>query len=162
MSHFNSLSSILNKNKWKVLIMWMKRNPDTCLTLEGYKYVLDEIKTSDKLVKADEMTRCYILVSMANNFVAKQTNMKAVLTTKMAEGSSVMKHVLNMMSFLNELEILMVLQTLPYSFKLFCYNYNMNKMDLSLKKLLNEMTIEESIISSFCSIHNGKIRGFIF
>ncbi|KAK4721378.1 hypothetical protein R3W88_011611 [Solanum pinnatisectum] len=56
----------------------------------------------------------------------------------------------------------MVLQTLPYSFKLFCYNYNMNKMDLSLKKLLNEMTIEESIISSFCSIHNGKIRGFIF
>ncbi|KAK4706692.1 hypothetical protein R3W88_033758 [Solanum pinnatisectum] len=99
--------------------------------------------------------------------------MKAILTTKMAEGSSVMKHVFEYDELLNELEILVlplikesrveiVLQTLPYSFKLFCYNYNMNKMDLSLKKLLNEMTIEESIISSFSSIHNRKMRGFIF
>nr|XP_016439761.1 PREDICTED: uncharacterized protein LOC107765609 [Nicotiana tabacum] len=58
------------------------------------------------------------------NRAAKQTTMKALLNTKMAEGSSVRDHVLKMMSLLNELEVLeavidkefqveMVLQTFP-------------------------------------------------
>ena len=143
----------------------------------------DETKAYDKWVKADEMARCYILASMANvlqhqhqsmtsaydmleslkemfgeqNRAAKQTAMKALLTTKMAEGSSVREHILKMMSLLNELEILgavidkesqveMVLQTLPDSFQQFRLNYNMNKMDLSLAKLLNELQAAESII----------------
>ncbi|KAL3370916.1 hypothetical protein AABB24_007773 [Solanum stoloniferum] len=83
--------------------------------------------------------------------------MKAILTTKMVEGSPVKDHVLNMMSYLNELNILgvaidkesqveMILQTLPNSFQQFHLNYNMNKMDLSLAKLLNELTTVESII----------------
>ncbi|KAH0720370.1 hypothetical protein KY285_005172 [Solanum tuberosum] len=89
-----------------------------------------EIKTYDKRV--DEMARCYILASIANvlqhhhqslksaydmlkspkemfgeqNRVAKKTAMKALLTTKIVEGSPVKDHVLNMMSYLNELEIL--------------------------------------------------------
>ncbi|XP_070014141.1 uncharacterized protein [Nicotiana sylvestris] len=129
------------------------------------------------------MARCYILASMANvlqhqhqsmgsaydmleslkemfgeqNRAAKQTAMKALLNTKMAEGSSVRDHVLKMMSLLNELEVLgavidkesqveMVLQTLPDSFQQFRLNYNMNKMDLSLAKLLNELQAAESII----------------
>jgi len=129
------------------------------------------------------MTRCYILASIANvlqhqhqsmtsaydmleslkemfeeqNRAAKQTAMKAILTTKMVEGSPVKDHVLNMMSYLNELEILgaainkesqveMILQTLSESFQQFRLNYNMNKMDLSLAKLLNELTAAESII----------------
>ncbi|KAH0765334.1 hypothetical protein KY285_001205 [Solanum tuberosum] len=78
------------------------------------------------------MARCYILASMANvlqhqhqsmtsaydmlaslkemfgeqNRATKQTPMKPLLTTKMAEGSSVREHVLKLMNYLNELEIL--------------------------------------------------------
>ncbi|XP_075080234.1 uncharacterized protein LOC142165761 [Nicotiana tabacum] len=40
------------------------------------------------------------------NHAAKQTAMKALLNTKMVEGSSVRDHVLKMMSLLNELEVL--------------------------------------------------------
>lgn len=154
----------------------------------------DEIKAYDKWVKADEMARCYILASMANvlqhqhqsmtsacdmleslkemfgeqNRVAKQTAMKAFLTTKMVEGSSVREHILMMMSLLNDLEILgavidkesqveMVLQTLPDSFEQFRLNYNMNKMDLSLAKLLNELKAAESIIK-----HQAPPVAFMF
>ncbi|XP_047263820.1 uncharacterized protein LOC107861412 [Capsicum annuum] len=129
------------------------------------------------------MAKCYIHVSIANvlqhqhqsmttaydmlkslkemfgeqNGAAKQTAMKALLTTKIIEGTSVREHVLKMMSLLNELEILgavidkesqveMVLQTLPNSFQQFRLNYNRNKMDLSLAKLLNELQAVESII----------------
>ncbi|XP_016549404.2 uncharacterized protein LOC107849307 [Capsicum annuum] len=83
--------------------------------------------------------------------------MKTLLTTKMVEETLVREHILKLMSLLNELEILsavidkesqvkMVLQTLPDSFQQFCLNYNMNKMDLSLVKLLNELQAAESII----------------
>ncbi|KAH0657751.1 hypothetical protein KY289_026499 [Solanum tuberosum] len=143
----------------------------------------EEVQAYDKWVKADEMARCYILASMANvlqhqhqsmtsaydmlaslkemfgeqNRAAKQTAMKALLTTKMAEGSSVREHVLKLMNYLNELEILgaeidkesqveMILQTLPDSFQQFGLNYNMNKMDMSLAKLLNELQAAETII----------------
>ncbi|XP_018626862.2 uncharacterized protein [Nicotiana tomentosiformis] len=115
------------------------------------------------------MARCYILASMANvwqhqhqsmgfaydmleslkemfgekNRTAKKTSMKALLNTKMAEGSSVRDHVLKMMSLLNELEVLGVVidkeSQRPDSFQQFLLNYNMNKMDLSLAKLLNEL-----------------------
>ncbi|KAH0635977.1 hypothetical protein KY290_036377 [Solanum tuberosum] len=40
------------------------------------------------------------------NRAAKQTAMKALLTIEMVEGSPVKDHVLNMMSYLNELEII--------------------------------------------------------
>ncbi|XP_047259613.1 uncharacterized protein LOC124892347 [Capsicum annuum] len=75
----------------------------------------------------------------------------------MVEVTLVREHVLNMISLLNELKILgavidkesqieMVLLTLPDSFQQFCLNYNMNKMDLSFAKLLNELQVEKSII----------------
>ncbi|KAH0716833.1 hypothetical protein KY290_013400 [Solanum tuberosum] len=75
----------------------------------------------------------------------------------MAEGSSFREHVLKLMSYLNELEILgaeidkesqvqMILQTLPDSFQQFRVKYNMNKMDMSLVKLLNELQAAETII----------------
>ncbi|XP_016549080.2 uncharacterized protein LOC107848861 [Capsicum annuum] len=102
------------------------------------------------------MTTAYdILESLKDMFreqnrAAKHTAMKALLTTKMVEETSVREHVLKMMSLLNELEILgavidkesqveMVLQTLPDSFQQFLLNYNMNKMELSLAKPLNEL-----------------------
>ncbi|XP_019241801.1 PREDICTED: uncharacterized protein LOC109221816 [Nicotiana attenuata] len=168
MSSFNPLTSILNQNKLEGpnYVDW-KRNLDIVLTAEGYKFVIteefpeklenatdDKVKAYDKWVKADEMARCYILASMANvlqhqhqsmgsaydmleslkemfgeqNRAAKQTVMKALLNTKIAEGSSARDH------------------TLPDSFQQFRLNYNMNKMDLSLANLLNELQEAESII----------------
>ncbi|XP_075078999.1 uncharacterized protein LOC142164658 [Nicotiana tabacum] len=127
----------------------------------------DQVKAYDKLLKADEMHQsmgsAYDMLerlkemSDEQNRAAKQTTMKALLNTKMAKGSSVRDHVLKMMSLMNELEVLgavidkesqveMVLQTLPDRFQQFCLNYNMNKMDLSLAKLLNELQAAESII----------------
>ncbi|XP_019248628.1 PREDICTED: uncharacterized protein LOC109227890 [Nicotiana attenuata] len=132
---------------------------------------------------ANEMTRCYILASMANilqhqhqfmgsaydmleslkamfgeqNRMAKKTVTKSLLNTKMAEESSIRNNVLKILGLLNELEVLgavidkesqveMVVQTLPNSFQKFRLNYNMNKIDLSLAKSLNELQSAESII----------------
>ncbi|KAK4716291.1 hypothetical protein R3W88_014629 [Solanum pinnatisectum] len=146
MSHFNPLSFILNHYKLECPnYMDWKRNLDIVLTSEGFKYDFveecsikpadatdEEIKIYEKWVKTNEMARCYILTSISN----------------------VLQHE---HYYLNELEILgttidkeskveMILQTLPDSFHQFRLNYNMNKMDLCLAKLLNELTTGESII----------------
>ncbi|XP_057948244.1 uncharacterized protein LOC131143902 [Malania oleifera] len=83
------------------------------------------------------------------NRAAKQTSMKELMNTTMAEGSAVRDHVLKMIGLLNELEILgaeinretqvdIVLQSLPDSFKQFFLNY-MNKFFYSLAELLKEL-----------------------
>ncbi|XP_009765482.1 uncharacterized protein [Nicotiana sylvestris] len=132
MSSFNPFTSILNQNKLEGLnyVDW-KRNLDIVLTAEGYKFVIteeclekpenatdDQVKAYDKWVKADEMAQSSVygsaydmLESLKDMFdeqnrAAKQTTMKSLLNTKMAEGSSVRDHVLKMMSLLNELEVL--------------------------------------------------------
>ncbi|XP_019228264.1 PREDICTED: uncharacterized protein LOC109209450 [Nicotiana attenuata] len=127
----------------------------------------DQVKAYDKWVKTDEIARCYILASMVNvlqhqhqsmgsaydmletlqemfgeqNRAAKQIAMKALLNTKMAEGSLVLGAMID-----KESQVEMVLQTLPDSFQQFHLNYDMNKMDLLLAKLLNELQAAESII----------------
>ena len=115
------------------------------------------------------MTRCYILTSMSNilqhqhenmaiaydmmmnlkemfgeqNRAGRQVDMRALLNTKMIEGTPVLDHVLKMIAHLNELEILgtendgesqvdIVLMFLPESFKNFCLNYFMSKGSYSL------------------------------
>ena len=93
---------------------------------------LEEIEAYQKWYKTDEMARCYILASMSNvlqhqhesmhtvydimlnlkemfgdqNRAGRQVAMKALLNTKMAEGTPVQDHVLKMISHLNELDIL--------------------------------------------------------
>lgn len=143
----------------------------------------DEKLAYQKWQKADQMARCYIMASMSNVLqhqhqnmlsafeileslkqmfgdqgrAAKQTAMRALMNTKMTEGTPVRDHVLKMMSLLNELEVLganidnesqveMILQSLPDSFQQFRLNYNMNKMNLSLALLLNELQAAETII----------------
>ncbi|XP_057948226.1 uncharacterized protein LOC131143882 [Malania oleifera] len=75
----------------------------------------------------------------------------------MAEGTPVRDHVVNMIGFLNELEILgaesdgesevdIVLQSLLDSFKKFFLNYNMNKLFYSLVELLKELQATEDLI----------------
>ncbi|XP_019235980.1 PREDICTED: uncharacterized protein LOC109216289 [Nicotiana attenuata] len=113
------------------------------------------------------MARYYILASMSNvlqhqhqsmesaydilenlkemfgdqNRAAKQTAMKALLNTKMVEGSSVLGANID-----KDTQVEMILKTLPDSFQQFRLNYNMNKMDLSLAKSLNELQAVETII----------------
>ncbi|XP_019233294.1 PREDICTED: uncharacterized protein LOC109213910 [Nicotiana attenuata] len=117
MSSFNPLTSILNQNKLEGpnYIDW-KRNLDIVLTAEGYKFVItDECPEKPENSTDDQhqsMGSAYDMLESLNemfgeqNRAAKQTTMKALLNTKMAEGSSVRDHVLKMMSLLNELEVL--------------------------------------------------------
>ncbi|XP_019264126.1 PREDICTED: uncharacterized protein LOC109241798 [Nicotiana attenuata] len=126
MTAFNTLTAILTQNKLEGLnyVDW-KRNLEIVLIAEEYKFVLDESMESayDILENLKEMFG-------DQNRTAKQITMKALLNTKMVEGSSVRDHVLKMMSLLNELEFLganidkdtqveMILQTLPDSFSNF-------------------------------------------
>ncbi|XP_019227249.1 PREDICTED: uncharacterized protein LOC109208574 [Nicotiana attenuata] len=154
MTAFNPFTVILTQNQLEGLnyVDW-KQNLDIVLIAKEYKFVLDEVcpekpredatddehKAYQKWVKADETAGCYILASMLDvlqhqhqsmestydilenlkemfgdqNRAAKHTAMKILLNTKMVEDSSVRDH--------------------------FRLNYNMNKMDLSLAKLLNEL-----------------------
>ncbi|XP_075095109.1 uncharacterized protein LOC142173421 [Nicotiana tabacum] len=105
---------------------------EVCPKKPGDDATDDEQKAYQKWVKADETAQCFIPASMSNvlqyqhqsmespydilenlkemlgdqNRAAKKTVMKALLNTKMVEGSSVRDHVLKMMSLLNELEVL--------------------------------------------------------
>ena len=76
--------------------------------------------------------------------------MRALLNTKMFEGTPVQDHVPKMIVHLNELEILgaeidgetqvdIVLMSLPESFKNFLLNYTMSKRTYSLTELLKEL-----------------------
>ncbi|XP_019244524.1 PREDICTED: uncharacterized protein LOC109224397 [Nicotiana attenuata] len=154
MSSFNSLTSILHQNKLEGpdYVDW-KRNLDIVLTAEGYKFVISEEcpekpeNATDDQHQHQSIGSAYDMLERLKemfgeqNRAAKQTAMKALLNTKMAEGSSVLGAVID-----KESQVEMVLQTLPDSFQQFRLNYNMNKMDLSLAKLLNELQVAESII----------------
>ena len=84
--------------------------------------------------------------------------MRALLNTKMAEGTPVRDHVLKMITHLNELEILgadidgesqvdIVLMSLPESFKAFRLNYSTSTGSYSLTEVLKELRATEGIIS---------------
>ena len=83
--------------------------------------------------------------------------MKALLNTKMIEGTPVRDHVLKMIGHLNEQEILgaeidgegqvnIVLISLPESFKNFGLNYSMSKGSYSLVELLKELQVAKGIL----------------
>ncbi|XP_077211934.1 uncharacterized protein LOC143847129 [Tasmannia lanceolata] len=128
------------------------------------------------------MAKCYILGSMLNvlqeqyvgmassmdsmhnlremfgeqNRSARQIVIKGLVSTKMMEGTPVRDHMLKMMGYLNELEVLgvmldgeslvdMVLASLPPSFNDFVMNYHMNKLSLTLTKLLNHLQSTEDL-----------------
>ena len=91
---------------------------------------------------------------------ARQETMRQIDNTKMTEGTSVRKHFLRMISYLNTLKVLgvdideesqtnMILQSLPKSFKEFRLNYNMNKKIYTLSELMNELVAAEDILGTF-------------
>ena len=76
--------------------------------------------------------------------------MKALINTKMAEGTSVREHILKMFDHLNTLEILggdidgesyndVILESFSNSFNQFRLNCSMNKINFTLVELLNAL-----------------------
>ncbi|XP_055806855.1 uncharacterized protein LOC129875582 [Solanum dulcamara] len=131
MSHFNPLSSILNQNKPEGpnCVDWEK-NLDIVLTSKGFKYVPveehpikqadvadEEIQAYDKWIEHQSMTTAYDMLKSLKEMLVEQN--------RAAKGTA-MKALLTT--------------------KMFCLNYSMNKKNLSLEKLLNELTAAESII----------------
>ena len=129
------------------------------------------------------MVRCYILASISNvlrhqhesmataydiilnlnemcrdqSRAGRQEAMRALLNTKMSEGTPVQDHFLKMIAHLNELEILgaeidgetqvdIVLMSLSASFNNLCLNYTMSKRSYSLAELLKELQAAEGIV----------------
>ena len=97
------------------------------------------------------------------NRASRQVAMRALLNTKMAEGTLVRDHVLKMIAHLNELEILgaeidgesqvdIVFMSLPKSFKNFRLNYSMSKGSYSLAELLKELQAAEGILGHAKSV----------
>ncbi|KAH9753635.1 hypothetical protein KPL71_015142 [Citrus sinensis] len=87
---------------------------------------------------------------------ARQAALKGIMNSKMGKGTRVRDHVLKMMDYLNEAEIQgaqiddnskidMVLESLPETFKEFKVNYNMNKRNMTLTELMNELHSAEEI-----------------
>ncbi|KAH9734858.1 Integrase catalytic domain-containing protein [Citrus sinensis] len=81
---------------------------------------------------------------------ARQAALKGIMNSKMGKGTRVRDHVLKMMDYLNEAEIQgaqiddnskidLVLESLPETFKQFKVNYNMNKRNMTLTELMNEL-----------------------
>ncbi|XP_019223614.1 PREDICTED: uncharacterized protein LOC109205359 [Nicotiana attenuata] len=108
MTAFNPLTGILSQNKLEGpnYADW-KRNLDIVLIAEEYKFVLDEVcpeKPGDDATDDEQKSieSAYDILENLNemfgdqNPATKQTAMKALLNTKMVEGSSVRDHVLKM------------------------------------------------------------------
>ncbi|XP_077221680.1 uncharacterized protein LOC143855441 [Tasmannia lanceolata] len=90
------------------------------------------------------------------NRSARQIAIKGLASTKMVEGTSVRDHMLKMMGYLNELEVLwamldgesqvdMVLASPRPSFNDFVMNYHMNKLSMTLTELLNHLQSTEDL-----------------
>ncbi|KAG8634407.1 hypothetical protein MANES_17G029910v8 [Manihot esculenta] len=170
MTSFNLLANILTQNKLEGpnYVDW-KTNLDILLTAEEYKFVLSQVcpeKPSEGASEeADEMVRCYILTSMSNVLQHQHRKMDTVydilenLNEIFGDQTSAAEtHVLKMMSLLNDMEVLVVevdmatqiemdLNTLLASFQQFHLNYNMNKVEFTLSKLLNELVAAQTIIN---------------
>ena len=87
---------------------------------------------------------------------AKQAALKGIMNSKMGKGARVRYHILKMIDYLKEAEIQgaqiddnskidMVLESLPETFKEFKVNYNMNKRNMTLTELMNELHYAEEI-----------------
>ena len=113
-------------------------------------------------------TAYYMMMNLKEMFedqkrAEKQVAIKALLNTKMAEWTPVRDHVLNMIVYLNELEIMrakidgesqvdIVLMSLPESFNNFCLNYSMDKGSYSLVELLKELQVGKGILGHAKSV----------
>ncbi|XP_042032306.1 uncharacterized protein LOC121779016 [Salvia splendens] len=133
--------------------------------------------------KANEMDKCYMLASMSTmlrhrhaamatataimqnltnlfgtrNRATKSQAFRSIMAKIMKEATSVRDHVLEMISHLNQIEVLggtidpksqvtIILQSLPPSFQQFKLNFEMNKRNYSLVELLTELQSAEDLM----------------
>ena len=116
-----NLNLVLTAEEYKFVLT------DVCRPTPGSDSLNEDVEAYHQWRKADEMARCYILASMSNilqhqhenlataydmmmnlkeisgekNRAARQVAMRALLNTKMVEGTPVRDHVLKMISHLN-------------------------------------------------------------
>ncbi|XP_077217880.1 uncharacterized protein LOC143852382 [Tasmannia lanceolata] len=138
-----------------------------------------------KWLEDNEMEKCYILGSIFNVLQQQHIGMavasdimlnikemfgeqhctirllaiRDLISTKMVEGTSIRDHMIKMMGYLNELDILgaimdaetqidIVLFSLCGSFKEFVMTCHMNKMTMSMTELMNQLQIAEDLQKS--------------
>ena len=130
-----------------------------------------------KTMPRPSYSKRYDVPSQRNVWGTKQkckTNCyEKLMSTKMVEGTPVREHVLKMISFINELDLLgaemdaetkvdAILSSLADSFNQFIMNYNMNKMDVTLSELLNMLQAESlnQLLSSSLKARSLRKRDF--
>ncbi|CAA0830832.1 cysteine-rich RLK (RECEPTOR-like protein kinase) 8, partial [Striga hermonthica] len=143
----------------------------------------EEREAHRKWHKADEMARCYILASMLNvlqqqhhtmptaadmmlslkelfgeqDRAAQFEAMRKIISYVMPEGASVREHVLKMMEYLNEIDVLggnidgeakidIILHSIPKSYENFRLDEIMNKKGYTLAELLTDLVAAEGLM----------------
>ncbi len=134
-------------------------------------------------MRSDEVCKCYILASISNVLQqqhrnmetaadilynidemfgdqgrqAKQAAIRKFMNCRMRPGTSVRDHMLLIISYINEMEIMgaeidgdtqvdMILETLPEMFDSFKLNYSMNKLSYTLTELMKELQAAEALL----------------
>ena len=92
---------------------------------------------------------------------ARQTTMRALMNSKIAEETLVGEHVLKLFDHLNTLDILggeiyveSQINIILDSFNQFKLNYNMNKINFTLTELLNTLQSAKDIIKGHLSVNS--------
>ncbi|CAA0823270.1 Unknown protein, partial [Striga hermonthica] len=147
------------------------------------QYTEEKREAHQKWHKADEMARCYILASMSNvlqqqshtmptaadmmlslkellseqDRAAQFEAMRKIMYSVMPKGASVREHVLKMMEYLNEIDVLggnidgeakidIILHSLLKSYENFRLNAIMNKKGYTLAELLMDLVAAEGLM----------------
>ncbi|XP_047949485.1 uncharacterized protein LOC125195368 [Salvia hispanica] len=125
-------------------------------------YMLASMSSVLKYQHSAMATAAEIMQNLANLFgtqnrTAKSQSFRSIITKSMKEGTSVRQHVLELMSHLNQIEVLggtidpesqvtIILQSLPPSFQQFKLNFEMINWDYTLAKLLTELQSAEDLM----------------
>ncbi|XP_073139007.1 uncharacterized protein [Henckelia pumila] len=141
----------------------------------------DELKKLETWWDHDLKAKCYMLASMSNELqrqfeetvnaasihlhlqelygaqtrAERFTTVKALMTARMREGTSVHEHCVRMIGYIerlvsldmvhpHELLVYVLLLSLPNSFDGFVVNFNMNKIEATLEELVNMITSFEA------------------
>ncbi|CAA0822318.1 Unknown protein, partial [Striga hermonthica] len=150
----------------------------------------EEREAHRKWHKADEMARCYILAYMSNvlqqqhhtmptaadmmlslkelfveqDRAARFEAMRKIMSSVMPERASMREHVLKMMEYLNEIDVLggnidgeakidIILHSLPKSYENFRLNAIMNKKGYTLAELLTDLVAAEGLMGRGLQAH---------
>ncbi|KAH9782875.1 hypothetical protein KPL71_009102 [Citrus sinensis] len=144
-----------HRNQRRLYEKWQKANEMAkCYILSSISNIL-QTKHQNLEIATEIMDSLQQMFGQSTRS-ARQAALKGIMNSKMGKGTRVCDHVLKMMDNLNEAEIQetqiddnskidMVLESLPETFKEFKVNYNINKRNMSLIELMNELHSAEEI-----------------